>query len=120
MNKALREFLGSYSAEVRGLALKTRALILDVIPDAVEQVDPASRIIAYGYGRKMADIVCAVAPHTSHVNLMFSKGTELPDPAGLLEGTGKRARHVKIRAARELEVPALRGLVEEAVAAMRR
>lgn len=115
MNQAVTEFLAPYSAEVRDLALKTRALILEVIPNAVEQVDPPSKIIAYGFGLKMADIVCAIAPYKSHVNLMFSRGTEMPDPEGLLVGTGKRARHVKITSDRDLKAPALRALVEAAV-----
>src|SRR5712691_601134 len=108
MSNAVKGFLASYSPEVRNLALKARKLILDVIPDAIEQVDPPSKIIAYGYGRKMADIICVIAPYTSHVNLMFSRGASLPDPAGLLEGTGKLARHVKLRTAEDLQRPAVR------------
>jgi len=34
---------------------------------------------------------------TSHVNVGFFHGASLPDPAGLLEGTGKSMRHVKLR-----------------------
>jgi hypothetical protein len=34
---------------------------------------------------------------TSHVNVGFFQGAALPDPAGLLQGTGKRMRHVKLR-----------------------
>jgi hypothetical protein len=118
--KAVKEFLASYSPNVRETSMKTRAYILDVIPNAVEQVDPGSKIIAYGFGLKMADIVCAIAPHTAHVNLMFSRGTELPDPEGLLEGTGKRARHVKLKSPEDLELPGLRALLDAAVAAMKR
>jgi hypothetical protein len=33
----------------------------------------------------------------SHVNVGFFQGAALPDPAGLLEGTGKRMRHVKLK-----------------------
>lgn len=33
----------------------------------------------------------------AHVNVGFFHGVDLPDPAGLLEGTGKRMRHVKLR-----------------------
>src|SRR5215510_2899186 len=34
---------------------------------------------------------------TSHVNVGFFYGAELADPAGMLEGSGKRMRHVKLR-----------------------
>jgi hypothetical protein len=40
--------------------------------------------------------------HKSHVNLMLARGTELPDPEGLLTGTGKRARHVELTSAEDL------------------
>src|SRR5207244_5688119 len=113
-------FLASYSPEVRSLALKARGLILEVIPDAIEQVDPPSKIIAYGFGRKMADIICVIAPYTSHVNLMFSRGTQLSDPEGLLEGTGEMARHVKIRTAADLQQHGVLALLKAAVAAMKR
>lgn len=33
------------------------------------------------------------------MSLGFNRGAELPDPEGLLEGSGKRIRHVKIRSA---------------------
>ena len=120
MSETVTELLTSYSPEIRNLALRLRALILDVIPNALEQVDPSDKIIGYGFGRKYADLICAIAPFKTYVNLMFSKGTELPDPAGLLVGTGKRARHVKITTASDVDSPALRALLASAVAAMKR
>jgi aspartate-semialdehyde dehydrogenase len=43
----------------------------------------------------------------------------LPDPAWLLEGTGKCARHVKLKTRADVEKPAVRALLHAAVAAMR-
>src|ERR1700757_4362780 len=34
---------------------------------------------------------------TSHVNVGFFQGASLPDPAGLLQGSGRYMRHVKLR-----------------------
>jgi hypothetical protein len=48
------------------------------------------------------------------VNLGFNYGAELPDPAGLLEGTGKLFRHVKLRSAGQLDDPRLIELVRHA------
>ena len=50
----------------------------------------------------------------SHVNVGFFYGAALEDPAGLLEGSGKRMRHVKLRAGRELSAAALRDLIDAA------
>jgi len=49
-----------------------------------------------------------------HVNVGFFRGTELSDPNGLLEGTGKFMRHVKLRPEREVDVAALTKLIETA------
>lgn len=56
----------------------------------------------------------------SHVNLGFYLGADLDDPAGLLAGSGKRMRHVKLRPGDEPDLMALRRLIEDAHAAMRR
>ena len=51
---------------------------------------------------------------TSHVNVGFFHGATLEDPAGLLEGRGKRMRHVKLRPGRELNAAALSDLIDAA------
>jgi len=56
---------------------------------------------------------------TSHVNVGFFRGAEIADPAGLLEGNGKFMRHVKLAPSREVDAPALRGLIEAAYVDMR-
>ena len=114
MNPELESFLSPYSPAIHVITLKARALILEEMPGAIEQVDPPSKIIAYGYGRKYADLVCALAPFSDHVNFMFSRGATLPDPTGLLQGTGKKARHVKLFNEEDLANPALRALLRTA------
>lgn len=56
----------------------------------------------------------------AHVDVGFFRGAELADPAGLLEGTGKYMRHVKLRPGRAIDATALVGLVESAYADMKR
>jgi hypothetical protein len=50
----------------------------------------------------------------SHVNVGFFHGAFLKDPAGLLEGTGKRMRHVKLRPGTEIDASALTALIDAA------
>ena len=59
-------------------------------------VDAPSKIITYGASAKYADLVCALAPYPNYINLMFSRGASMPDPDGLLQGTGKKARHIRV------------------------
>jgi hypothetical protein len=59
------------------------------------------------------------AVHAAHVNVGFFRGSELPDPAGLLEGSGKRMRHVKLKPGEEIDEMALEALIEAACANMK-
>jgi hypothetical protein len=50
----------------------------------------------------------------SHVNVGFFHGAFLKDPARLLEGTGKRMRHVKVKPGTEIDASALTALIRAA------
>ncbi|MGE0687460.1 MAG: DUF1801 domain-containing protein [Dehalococcoidia bacterium] len=56
----------------------------------------------------------------AHVNVGFFWGAALADPAGLLEGSGKRMRHVKLRPGGAIDSAALADLIEAAYADIRR
>ena len=117
MTETVDNFLASYTPEVRSIALKARALILEMIPEAIEQIDIPAKMLGYGYERTYTGSICAIALQKSYVNLMFGRGTELPDPTGLLEGTGKKARHVKLRTPEAVDNPAVRSLIEASMQA---
>lgn len=111
------EFLAPHTPEVRALAEQTRTLVKSAMPGAVETVRPGRNSITYDMGGGMADWICYIAPFKSYINLGFFRGTELPDPQGLLEGTGKLLRHVKIRTSDDVQRPSLRDLIAAAAAA---
>lgn len=50
----------------------------------------------------------------AHVNVGFFLGAQLKDPAHLLEGTGKRMRHVKLRPGERVDSKALGALIQQA------
>ncbi len=60
-----------------------------------------------------------VGAYAEHVNIGFFHGSALPDPAGLLEGTGKRMRHAKIRRGEPVDAAALDELIAAAYQDMR-
>ena len=55
-----------------------------------------------------------VAAFAAHVNVGFFHGTDLPDPGGLLTGSGKRMRHVKVRWGEPVDEAALGALIAAA------
>ena len=119
MDAEVDRLLIRHTPIVREIAARVRRLILEAMPGAVEQVDPPDGLIAYGTGPRLGEQVLAIAPHANHVNLHFADGVDLADPAGLLEGTGKRVRHVKSRTLEDAERPALGELIAQAVARRR-
>jgi len=58
--------------------------------------------------------VCGFMTGKEHVTFIFLRGAALPDPEGLLEGTGKHVRHVKVRTMADVKKPALKKLIVEA------
>lgn len=57
---------------------------------------------------------------SAHASIGFYEGASLPDPAGLLEGAGKRMRHVKLRWGQQIDESALIALIAAAHADTRR
>jgi hypothetical protein len=55
----------------------------------------------------------------AHVNVGFFRGAEIADPEGLLEGTGKFMRHVKLRPDRAFNATALTKLIDTAYTDMK-
>ena len=90
-------------AELRKLVRKHAPGLAEVMKYGMPQYTNEKHTVVY------------IMPAADHVNLGFYDGVELDDPKKLLEGTGKRLRHVKLRTLREARSPGLRKLVEEAV-----
>ena len=61
-----------------------------------------------------------VGAFKAHVNVGFFYGAELPDPASLLEGSGRRMRHVKVRPGAGVDSAALNDLIDTAYADVKR
>lgn len=94
---------------LRDLAADWFQAMRDCGPDVVEllhdgQATACVGEAAFGY----------VDVFTAHVNVGFFQGAFLPDPAGLLQGSGKYMRHVKLRAGTPLPDAALHALVQAA------
>ena len=94
----LRALAEPWFARMRQCGADVRELMHDGCPTAC--VGDA----AFGY----------VAAYKDHVNVGFFFGALLDDPARLLEGTGKRGRHVKLRPGRVVDATALAELVDAA------
>lgn len=109
------ELMNETDESLRPIARRLRDVILQLHPQAVEIVPLGDRAATYGFGpRKMPDGYVYILPYTKWVNLGFYAGADLPDPERLLQGTGAKLLHVKVRDVAGADEPALRELIRAA------
>jgi hypothetical protein len=106
------------SDELNEMALELRELVLRVGPRLDEQI--AFHALSYTVpGRPYGAIggnVCMIGCKQGRLLLGFIHGAFLPDPHGLLEGTGKAKRHIEWRKPNEIDVGRLEPLIRAAMA----
>jgi hypothetical protein len=110
---AAEQVLDQCAEPVRPLARAVFDELHRAFPDAVITADADG--IGFGTGPGYKHLVFTLLPHTRHVTIGFARGMELPDPTGLLTGSGKVHRHVKIHTERDLRRPELTDLMATAV-----
>src|SRR5579871_4992131 len=114
----LRGFLAKYSPKAAAAARKVRARLRELIPGATELVydNYNALVIGFGPGERPSDAVISMAVLPDHVSVCFLQdGPGLPDPTGILRGSGNVVRHVRLESPAELESPAVLALVREAL-----
>ena len=80
------------------LSVAVRAAVAEIHPDVVEIASRRERSVWWGWGPgRVREGYAYVIPHARHVTLGFFQGVSPPGPEGVLEGTGKALRHVKLR-----------------------
>ena len=115
--RRLLNYLAAYDPHVSDLTLALREIVLEEAPEAIESI-VKSYAVAIGFsftGKPLKDGFCHIVTYSSHVNLGFNRGAQLPDPKKVLQGKGKSIRHITIRDHKELDDPAIRRFLEAAI-----
>ena len=111
-----KDALARFNPETKKLATALRKLISEVYPKVVEVPWPKLQVIGYGIGpKKSTEHFCYIGLYGEHINLGFNYGLSLPDPDKLLEGAGKKFRHVKIQTNEDVKRPPLKKLLQAAI-----
>jgi len=102
------------------MAALTRAVLAKLrprFPGAVEMVYDKANALAIGFcpNERASDAINAIATYTKWINLYFFEGDALPDPERLLQGTGSMVRNIRITSAADLDRPAVKALMAEAL-----
>jgi hypothetical protein len=114
----LTSLLENKAPAISELYLNTHQLVLNTLPDVIYSVDCKDGMLGYGakqYGYNGWGMA-ALAAHSKWISLIFMLGADLEDPDKLLEGSGKKIRHVKIHSSEQFERKrgALQVLIEAA------
>jgi hypothetical protein len=112
MDETIDDLFPTTPEAVRAILVEVRRLVRETLPEATEIFyHGALGYIPTPMGHEM---ILYAAPQNGYVNLGFFFGASVTDPLGLLEGTSKRMRHVKLRTVLAAQNPALIPMMHEA------
>jgi hypothetical protein len=110
------DVIDGFQPDIQAIARALRSVIASMHGDYIEVAWSRQKIASYGIGpKKMSEHYAYIAPQRNYVNLGFYHGAALEDPTGLLEGAGKRLRHVKIRSVADAGKKEVRRLLSAAL-----
>jgi hypothetical protein len=101
------------------MAALTKAVLAKMrqrLPGAVEMVYDKKNSLVIGFcsAERASNVINSIATYSKWINLFFFEGDTLPDPEGLLQGTGSMVRSIRITDAAELDRPAVKALIAAA------
>jgi len=105
------EYIANQEPQFRSLLTKLRTVVTTAVPDLEEKIMWGQPVFVRGK-EKVAFVHCI----GDHVNFGLFRATEVDDPKGRLEGTGKGMRHVKVLTAKDIDSPYFSTLVKRASA----
>jgi Domain of unknown function (DU1801) len=120
---SISESMRKLPPAVRRMVQATRRAVKSAFPKAHEVAyrsqPPRSKSAMWKLVRYVVDgqsaYVVAIGAFSDHVSLFFPRGRELDDgPAGLLEGTGKQFRFIRLRVPADAGRPAVKRMLRKA------
>jgi hypothetical protein len=116
--RQLRTFIAKFDPKTQVLIRAVRRALRRRLPSAYELVYDNYNFLVIGYGpdERPSHVILSIAAAANGVGLCFMRGTTLPDPAGILSGSGKQTRFLRLPSVSVLSQPSVVRLIEEAVA----
>lgn len=112
----IAQFLEPFNNEISILAQQLRVYLKEETKPTIELVGDStiSVNIGYGFTEKAWDCFCAIIVYSKHINISFPSGAFLSDPQEVLQGSGKKIRHFKIKVFDDIKSPVVKQLLLEA------
>ena len=117
VSKQLDAFIDRFSPDTARLARAVIQKMRARLPGAVELVYDKRNSLVVGFcpNERASDAINSMAVYTNWVNMYFFEGDTLPDPEGVLQGAGTMVRFIRLTAASDLDRPAVKALMAEAL-----
>ena len=111
-------FIAKFDSSNAALIRSCRAAMRKRLPTALELVYDNYNFFVIGYSstERASDCVVSLACGVNGVSLSFYRGATLPDPEGVLLGSGNQNRFVRLASAKTLAEPAVDRLIDAALA----
>jgi hypothetical protein len=119
VERQVDRFLAKYTPAIEAELRATRARLRSRFPRGYELVFDNYNALVFGISPtdKSKDAFISIAGYPRWVTLFFLHGVTLDDPHGLLEGTGKRVRGIRLTRPSDIDAPVVIDLIEQAVEA---
>jgi hypothetical protein len=116
--KQIASFIAKFDPEVARVIRSSRAALRKRFPTAIEQVYDNYNFLAIGFctTERTSDCIVSLAAQAKGVALSFYYGASLPDPRGILQGSGNQNRFIRLESAATLSNPDVQTLLAAAVA----
>jgi len=114
--KELRSFIQKFEPKHQKVIRAVREALRARFPTANELVYDNYNFFVIGYSptERPSDSLISIAAAANGVGLCFIRGASLPDPAGILHGSGKQTRFLRLPSSDVLEEPDVRALLSRA------
>lgn len=115
--KQLASFLAKFNPEIEAIAKAARLRLQARLPGAIELVYDNYNALAIGFGpsERASEAIFSIALFPRWVSLFFLQAKGLRDSSGLLQGSGKVARHIVLQRAADVDTPAIEELIAQAL-----
>jgi hypothetical protein len=116
-SRTVAGFISKFDPAVARVIRSSRAALRKRYPTAIELVYDNYNALAIGWSgtERTSDAFISLAAYARGVVLYFLYGKSLPDPEGILQGSGNRGRFVRLPSAATLGERAVQALLRAAV-----
>ena len=90
-NKKIQEFIEKLEKDKKEIAIDLRTIVLKIAPKSKQDIKWGALVFFKG-----ERAFCGIMPYSKYISVIFDRGSEINDSNNILEGSGKKMKHIKI------------------------